>query len=134
MTHFEEYGYQIVRNAFSQETSKLLETEFTMLKDAREFLKGEQIHDDGFVEKAYFHYGAFCFESLLLYLLPTVEEVIGKKLYPSYSYGRIYYEKVILSLQENTVIVIHSELPAGTYMVVGSERNELYRRKLIVIE
>jgi len=49
-------------------------------------------------------------------------------------HGRIYFEKVVLSLNDNTIIVIESDLPAGTYMVVGSEKNELYRRKLVIIE
>jgi hypothetical protein len=49
-------------------------------------------------------------------------------------HGRVHFEKVILSLKDNTIIVVESTLPAGTYMIVGSEKNELYRRKLIIIE
>lgn len=49
-------------------------------------------------------------------------------------HGNIHFEKVILSLKDDTIIVIESDLPAGTYIIVGSQRNELYRRKLIIIE
>lgn len=36
-------------------------------------------------------YAPMCFEALSVYLLPIVEKAIGKKLYPVYSYARIYY-------------------------------------------
>jgi hypothetical protein len=46
--------------------------------------------------------------------------------------GQIFYEKVILSTEDNVIIIIDSKLDTGTYLIVGSERHELYRRKLIV--
>ena len=49
-------------------------------------------------------------------------------------HGNIHYERVVVSLKDNTVIIIESNLSAGTYIIVGSQRNELYRRKLIITE
>jgi hypothetical protein len=46
--------------------------------------------------------------------------------------GKIYYEKAILSSKDNVIIVIDSNLSSGTYLIVGSEKHELYRRKLVV--
>lgn len=46
--------------------------------------------------------------------------------------GKVYYEKAILSTEENVIIVIDSKLDSGTYLIIGSEKQELYRRKLIV--
>jgi hypothetical protein len=46
--------------------------------------------------------------------------------------GKVYYEKVVLSAEDDTIIVINSNLDMGTYLIVGSEKQELYRRKLIV--
>lgn len=36
-------------------------------------------------------YAPLCFEALSVYLLPAIEKAIGEKLYPVYSYARIYY-------------------------------------------
>lgn len=36
-------------------------------------------------------YAPLCFEALSVYLLPIVEKTVGEKLYPVYSYARIYY-------------------------------------------
>lgn len=46
--------------------------------------------------------------------------------------GEIFYEKAILSSEDNTIIVIDSKLSRGAYIIVGSEKQELYRRTLIV--
>jgi hypothetical protein len=48
------------------------------------------------------------------------------------SLQQIFFEKAVLVKNENIVIVMDSKLPAGTYLVIGSERQELYRRKLII--
>jgi hypothetical protein len=36
-------------------------------------------------------YAPLCFEALSVYLQPIVENIVGEKLYPVYSYARIYY-------------------------------------------
>jgi hypothetical protein len=36
-------------------------------------------------------YSPLCFESLMVYIQPIVEREVGKKLLPTYSYGRIYW-------------------------------------------
>ena len=46
--------------------------------------------------------------------------------------GKIYYEKAVLSAEDGTIIVIDSKLDSGTYLIIGSEKQELYRKKLIV--
>ncbi len=45
---------------------------------------------------------------------------------------QIFFEKAVIVSEENTLVVINSKLPSGTYLVIGSERHELYRRKLII--
>lgn len=45
---------------------------------------------------------------------------------------QIFFEKAVVVKDENIVIVMDSKLPAGTYLVIGSEKQELYRRKLII--
>jgi hypothetical protein len=46
--------------------------------------------------------------------------------------GQIFYEKAILSVENNLIFVIDSELKTGTYIIVGSNKHELYRRRLVV--
>jgi len=38
-------------------------------------------------------YSPIFFETLSLYIKPKLEKILGKKLYPTYSYGRIYKNK-----------------------------------------
>jgi hypothetical protein len=97
MTYFEEYGYDIVDEAVSEETATLLELSMNMQRDS--FYLDKRIppeklyaHNDTLVEKCFGEYSLLPFEALLQMMLPTVEFVVGKHLYPTYSYARIYYE------------------------------------------
>ena len=102
MSSFEEHGYQLVHNAISAETAKLLSIEFNMLRDNVYLANNIPLDVIGFnnhyseaslasVEKSFCWYGFFGFESLLQMMHPTIELVTGKTLYPTYSYARIYY-------------------------------------------
>jgi hypothetical protein len=96
MSHFETYGYEIRKKAVSEETCKLLSYEFEMLKDNyylsnKISAENKFVKNDVQVEKSFSWYGAYCFESLLMLMKPHVEEITAKKLYPTYSYARIYY-------------------------------------------
>jgi hypothetical protein len=93
---FETLGYEIVKGAISKETSKLLSIEFNLLRDSIYIsnninLNAVGYNNDDQVEESFAQYGALCFESLMVYLHPLMEEVTGKKLFPCYSYARIYY-------------------------------------------
>ena len=48
--------------------------------------------------------------------------------------GKTFNEKAVLSIEDNVIFVIDSKLENGTYLIIGSTRQELYRRKLIVCE
>ena len=41
-------------------------------------------------EESFSFYSPFCLETLSMHIQPKIEEQVGKKLYPSYTYGRIY--------------------------------------------
>jgi hypothetical protein len=45
---------------------------------------------------------------------------------------QIFFEKAVIVKEENMIVVLNSKLPAGTYLVIGSEKQELYRRTLII--
>jgi len=97
MTYFEEYGYDVVDEAISTETAELLEISMNMHRNST-FLKNRVsaddigFHNDTLVEKCFGDYSILPCEALLQMLLPTMEFVVGKTLYPTYSYARIYYE------------------------------------------
>jgi hypothetical protein len=46
--------------------------------------------------------------------------------------GQVFYEKAVMSKQDNVLIVLDSKLSKGTYLVVGSTKQELYKKKLII--
>jgi hypothetical protein len=94
MKTFKEKGYEIVRNAISKEVAELLSLEFKLLKDnlclASNLETSSKLFNND-IDKSFGWYSAYCFESLSLFLLPKIEEVVEKKIFPTYTYGRIYY-------------------------------------------
>lgn len=93
MTHFEEHGYQIVKNAISKETARLAELEFSLLRHNRP----DSIHiNDPLIENAFYWYGSLVSESITMMLQPKVESITGLQLYPTYSFGRIYDNKATM--------------------------------------
>lgn len=48
------------------------------------------------------------------------------------SLQQIFFEKAVVVSEENMIVVLNSNLPVGTYLIIGSERQELYRKTLIV--
>jgi hypothetical protein len=98
---FYNNGYELVKDAISSEIAHLLSIEFNMLRDNVFTQNGMDLNAVGFnndpqVEKSFSWYGAYCFESLLLMMKPVVEKVTNKKLHPTYSYARIYYNGAIM--------------------------------------
>ena len=96
MTIFEQQGFYVERNAISKESAKILANDFNIVRDYVYLVDKINPADlfrfgDGQSLKSFSWYSPTCFESLLLFMLPKIEEITNKKLYPSYSYGRIYY-------------------------------------------
>jgi len=112
MNTFNELGYEIIPSAISHETAKLASIEFEMLRDNLFYRNGIPLitvgpQNDQLVEKSFSWYGAYVSESLLKFLHPKVEKVTGKTLYPTYSYGRIYYP--------NAEMPKHTDRPSCEY-------------------
>jgi hypothetical protein len=112
MNTFNELGYQIVPSVISKETAQLVSIEFEMLRDNLFYRNNIPLitigpQNDPLVEKSFSWYGAYATESLLKMLHPKMEEIIGKKLHPTYSYARIYYP--------NAEMPKHSDRPSCEY-------------------
>lgn len=78
--------YCLIENAISTEIANLC-TQYTLFDEAQNFNK---ISRDGQVPKAYRKYSDALMESLLIKLLPMVEENTGLSLWPTCSYYRVY--------------------------------------------
>ena len=140
MSSFNEQGYQMVDNAISKETAKLLSLEFNMLRDNVYLANNIPLDVIGFnnhysiasiesVEKSFCWYGFYGFESLLKMMLCKVEGVVGKSLYPTYSYARIYYN--------GAEMAAHIDRPSCEYSATmtlqveeGKEPWEIWMRNL----
>jgi hypothetical protein len=93
---FENLGFAVIRNIINEETAKLLAIEFNMLRDNYFFNNLIDTASIGFksdeqVPISFSWYASYSSESLLTLVQPKIELAIGKTLYPSYSYARIYY-------------------------------------------
>ena len=96
ITPVQQQGFHIERNAISTESARILSAEFDIIRDYTYFVNKIDPSDltrygDNQSSKSFAYYSPTCFESLMVTMLPKVEEITNKKLYPSYSYGRIYY-------------------------------------------
>jgi len=95
---FKEQKYEVIRNAISSELASFIDTEFELIKNFWYLhlnappSEGEYPYGDQQVPNSFSFYSPFCFESLSIALLPLMEEVTGKELYQTYTYGRIYYK------------------------------------------
>lgn len=112
MNTFKELGYTVVPNIISQELAEFLSLEFELTKRCMFFIKGKkdgEFMGDIQVHNSFAIYSLSCFETLLLKLTPIMETIIEKKLYPAYSYARIYYNGAIMES--------HRDRPSCQYSV-----------------
>ena len=95
--HFIKYGYAVVRNIISEELAKFIADEFTMVKDVYYHIHNVPLEDttrfsDPVVKHSFSYYAPLCFEILYPRIMPRCEEILNKKMIPSFSYARILYE------------------------------------------
>ena len=94
---FEENLYEVVKGAVSPEVLQHCDIEFELLKKVM-YITNNVTEENKFafndeqIANSFSYYSALCFETLSQTLLPTMEKITGKKLYPTYTYARIYYE------------------------------------------
>jgi len=96
----------VVRKAISPDLAAFCYTYFLNKRDVAQFLFEQKyinpfeklfgIWTDTQVPNTYSHYADIVMETLLRALVPSVEKYTGLKLYPTYSYARIYKNGDIL--------------------------------------
>jgi hypothetical protein len=94
---FQENHYEIIRGVLHPEVLEVVDIEMELLKKVT-YAKNKKSEENKFifgdrqVLNSYSRYAPPCIEALSVKLLPLVEKVIGKQLYSSFSYARIYYK------------------------------------------
>jgi len=97
--------YQVIKNAISYELANFIFNYFLLKRDAVAFMyQNNLIYDTGMlgtwkdeqVPNTYSHYGDPVMETLLMKVLPTMQQETGLQLIPTYSYARIYKQGDIL--------------------------------------
>ena len=97
---FKKKKYTVIRQAISKELAIFVKNYFCMQKQvldtcrqARYFSPFENIlgtYEDTQVPNTYSHYADIAMETLMLKCQPGMEKATGLKLYPAYTYARIY--------------------------------------------
>jgi hypothetical protein len=115
---FKENGFEVVRNVIEPQLLEHLKTEFEMIRDVNFFISGEKNQysfGDEQSPNSFSVYSVTCFESLSVILNNKMNEVTDLKLFPTYTYARIYYKDAILkphtdspSCEYSTTICIDS--------------------------
>ena len=97
--------YQVIKNAISYELANFVYNYFMLKRDAVNFMyKNNITYDNGMlgtwtdqqVPNTYSHYADPVMETLLMKVLPTMQQETGLELVPTYSYARIYKHGDIL--------------------------------------
>lgn len=92
MTQYEDKGFQVVPQFIPPYFAQYLRNYFDLLR------VNDKIPNkgDGQVANSLGIYGDPAFDMLMLMALPMVENIVGKKLLPTYTYARIYFNNANL--------------------------------------
>ena len=102
---FQYKKYQVIKNAISYELANFIFNYFLLKRDAVQFMYQNNItYDTGIlgtgadqqVPNTYSCYADFVMETLLIKVLPKMQQETGLQLVPTYSYARLYKHGDIL--------------------------------------
>lgn len=83
--------FYIIKNAISKELAEFIALEFSMMETTcKQLYPGVNLAD--LSENTFARYSPLMMEALSVSLQPKIEEAVGMKLFPTYSYARIYYK------------------------------------------
>ena len=97
--------FQVIKNAVPYELANFIFNYFLLKRDAADFMyKNNITYDNGSlgtwtdkqVPNTYSHYADMVMETLLMKVLPKMQQETGLQLIPTYSYARIYKKGDIL--------------------------------------
>jgi hypothetical protein len=122
---FEENGYFVLKNAFPKELCKFIEIQFKLLKTKTNGVKETVIN-------CYSLYSTLFGEALLLYFQNNIQIITKKKLIPTYSFSRIYYNDSVLpkhtdreSCQYSASVCIKNDKIPWDLWIEDKNKNEI---------
>ena len=106
--------YKVVRNVLSPDTLDLLKNTILMTRTVEHYDKGVSMDNktnfgDEQSPIGYPFYGQVICDSLAVSLLPLMEQETGLELYPTYTYGRIYWK--------GSTLAKHKDRPSCQYSI-----------------
>lgn len=102
---FNDKKYQVIKNAVSYELANFVFNYFLLKRDAVKFMYDNKLVEehsllgtwkDQQVPNVYSHYADFAMETLLMKVMPIMQQQTGLDLIPTYSYARVYERGSIL--------------------------------------
>jgi len=105
---FKKNKYTIVRQAISKDLAAFIANYFSMQKQVYDTCKatryfspfeniiGNYENEEEQIPNTYSQYGNMAMETLMLKIQPVMEKATGLKLYPTYTYARIYKKGDVL--------------------------------------
>ena len=128
---FKKNKYKVLKQAISPELAKFIYTYFLNKRTTARFLFDEKylspfnteygVWNDEQVPNTYSHYSDMAMETLLQTLNPKMESETGLKLYPTYSYARIYKKGDILARHKDRY-----SCEVSTTLNLGGEQWPIY--------
>ena len=102
---FKTKKYQVIKQAISYDLANFIFNYFLLKREAVDFMyKNNILYDNGMfgtwsdqqVPNTYSHYADMVMETLMMKVLPKMQDETGLKLIPTYSYARLYKNGDIL--------------------------------------
>ena len=102
---FKDKKYQVIKNAVSYDLANFVFNYFLLKRDAVKFMYDNKLVEehsllgtwkDQQVPNVYSHYADFAMETLLMKVMPIMQQQTGLDLIPTYSYARVYERGSIL--------------------------------------
>lgn len=96
---FKNNGFEIIRGVIKPQLLLHLKNEFQMIRDVNFYINKEKdpySFGDDQCPNSFSMYSCICFESLSLLLNEKINKITNLKLYPTYTYARIYYKGATL--------------------------------------
>jgi len=89
-------GYKVIPGLITKDAALLTASNLEILRIITHMsnnvpLNSTTAFNDSQVTQSFAWYSSYATESLLLYLRPEIEKIVGKNLWPTYSYARIYW-------------------------------------------
>ena len=130
---FKKNKYIIIRKAIDKDLSEFLYNYFTMKKQMYDTMInsryispfesafGNYENDNEQIPNTYSHYSDVAMETLMLKCQPKMEKATGLKLYPAYTYARIYKKGDILKRHKDRF-----SCEISTTMNLGGDKWSIY--------